>query len=103
MGLIVLTHLLICSRGELFIMKQFRDLSYQDLNSWVGQQTASRGRSYQRYAPVNHPVRDLLLEMAIDGNDPKEVFQWYTPNPGRLIHSPRENLTVMNIYHFYSV
>jgi hypothetical protein len=37
--------------------------------------------------------------MAIDGNDPKEVFQWYTPNPGRLIHSPREDLTVMNIYH----
>lgn len=43
----------------------------------------------RRYAQVNHPVRDLLLEMAIDENDPEEASLWYTPNPGRVINNPR--------------
>jgi len=69
MGLIGSIHPLICFRGALFIMKQFRDLSYQDLNSWVGSQTASRGRSYQRsgYVLSVYQISDDIICGSVEG------------------------------------
>lgn len=46
----------------------------------------------RRYAEINHPVRDLLLEMAIDSTDPDEAVLWYIPNSGRVISSPEDCL-----------
>ncbi|MCA1916682.1 hypothetical protein [Methanospirillum hungatei] len=50
-------------------MKPFRDLSYQDLNSWVGQQTASRGRSYQRSGHVSsvYQISDDIICGSVEG------------------------------------
>lgn len=50
-------------------MKQFRDLSYEDLNSWVGQKTASRGRSYKRSGHVSdiYQITDDIICGSVEG------------------------------------
>lgn len=50
------------------------------------------GVSYaNRYAPVKPPVRSLLLEMALESEDPDEVIQWYNPNSNQTLNSTEEN------------
>ncbi|PWR76338.1 SWIM zinc finger domain-containing protein [Methanospirillum stamsii] len=37
-----------------------------------------------RYARVNPPVKPILLEIALDSNDPDGVLEWYDPNESRI-------------------
>mgnify|MGYP001307816853 CR=1 FL=1 len=52
-------------------MRHFRDLTYEDLNTWFGQKTVSRGKSYQKGRQVLnvYQIADDVLCGSVQGSE----------------------------------